>query len=167
MYCKNCGKEVLETEKFCPFCGAALEEKDSFESAKETAKNTFNEFNDTDEHTVEFEEQDIADNKVLSLFAYLGILILVPVFGAKNSRYAKFHISQGVNLIIADLVVSAVSGILGATLGSVAILGTIINVAIAALSLVLVILTIIGIVNAATGKAKELPIIGSWKIVKY
>ncbi|MBQ2659139.1 MAG: PASTA domain-containing protein [Erysipelotrichaceae bacterium] len=32
MYCINCGKEILESDKFCPFCGAASKKKISIES---------------------------------------------------------------------------------------------------------------------------------------
>ena len=171
MYCRKCGMKMSDTDKFCPACGEPVEPKPNsgfdFNAATETAKNKFNEINDTNDHTSEFDPQDIADNKVISIFAYMGVLILIPLLGAKNSRFAKFHVSQGVNLIIANLVITALSTMIEMLFGAVPVLGIVSSIAVAALSILALVLTIIGIVNALNEKAKELPIIGSWDIVKY
>ena len=53
------------------------------------------------DHTAEFEAQDIQNNKVMSILAYIGILVLVPIFAAKDSKAARFNANQGlVNLIL-------------------------------------------------------------------
>jgi uncharacterized membrane protein len=87
----------------------------------------------------------------MAVLAYLGILIIVPfVTDAKNDPFVKFHIKQGLALIISEVV--------GLFIGVVPILGWIISPLLLLFNLVMVIL---GIVNAATGKQKELPIIGA------
>ena len=47
------------------------------------------------DRTAEFESQDIQDNKVMNILAYIGILVLVPIFAAKNSKVARFSSNQG------------------------------------------------------------------------
>ena len=51
--------------------------------------------NNTTDSTYEFDQKDIEQNKVMALLSYLGILVLVPLLGAKGSKYARFHTSQG------------------------------------------------------------------------
>lgn len=123
---------------------------------------TLNNLNDTPDTTGEYDPADIEQNKVFAILAYLGILVLVPILGAKESKFARFHANQGLVLVIAAIAIGIVIGILQfiPVLGIIfSIVGWIINIA-------LLVLCIIGIVNACNGKAKELPLIGSIKILK-
>ncbi len=165
MYCRNCGKEVNENDKFCSSCGNPTRD-DGFESAKRAAKEQYNNLTDTQDYTASYDEADIEENRILSLFAYLGILILVPIFAAPESKYTKFHVSQGVNLIIAELVVSVLTAITSFFVW-VPLLPEIMGAVASIAGVILSVLLIIGIINAVTGKAKELPIVGKWKIVNY
>ena len=70
-----------------------------------------------------------------------------------QSRYAKYHANQGFILFLANIVV----GIASAILGKIPVLGAVLS---ALLSLASLALMIIGIINAANGKAKQLPLIG-------
>ncbi|MCM1488464.1 MAG: hypothetical protein NC203_08865 [Firmicutes bacterium] len=103
---------------------------------------------------------DIQQNKGMAVLAYFGFLFLVPLLAAPNSPYARFHVNQGLVLFILDVIIGVVGSILSAV---VPIVGTIIA---SVLSLVIVVFVIMGIVNAATGKANELPIIGGIRIIK-
>lgn len=119
-------------------------------------------FTQTDDHTHEYQQYDIQQNKVYAILSYIGILFLVPIFAAKNSPFAKFHANQGLALFIAEIAV----GILN-TIGSwIPYIGWIFSVASGLVSLACVIFCIMGIVYAAQGQAKELPIIGKIKIIK-
>ena len=123
---------------------------------------TLNNLNDTPDTTGEYDPADIEQNKVFAILAQLGILVLVPILGAKESKFARFHANQGLVLVIAAIAIGIVIGILQfiPVLGIIfSIVGWIINIA-------LLVLCIIGIVNACNGKAKELPLIGSIKILK-
>lgn len=115
-----------------------------------------------------FESSDIEQNKVMAVLAYLGILVLVPILAAPNSKFAKFHANQG--LVVAIIAVAAMIlfailyNIAWATLSLgiisfVGILSYIVWIGIA-------VLEIIGIVNAAQGTGKSLPVIGNIKILK-
>lgn len=49
----------------------------------------------TEDNTSEFEQEDINQNKVMAVLAYIGILVLVPLLAAPNSKYARYHVNQG------------------------------------------------------------------------
>ncbi len=137
------------------------------------SENKFSNLNETVDATAQYDKQDIEQNKVVSLFAYLGILILIPVFAAKESKFARFHINQGLVLLIASFAWGIVYGILTTVLGMILLHGgagvmifTVVNIILGLLSLIFLVLVIIGIINAVSGKAKELPIIGKVRILK-
>ena len=124
----------------------------------EEKKNLF----DTPDHTAEFEAQDIQDNKVMGILAYIGLLVLVPIFAAKNSKYARFHANQGLVLLICAAIVLTVLGILTV----IPYVGIVFKILESLASLAVTGLAVFGIVNVARGKAKELPLIGKFKILK-
>ena len=113
----------------------------------------FNDLFNTPDTSYEYDTQDIQSNKVWAVLAYLGILFFLPLVACKDSRFGKFHANQGFALFLTDLVLS----IVGKILGLIPVLGVICNTVI---YLIILGLTILGMVNAGTGKAKELPIIG-------
>lgn len=45
-----------------------------------------------------FDAKDIEDNKILACLSYLSILCIIPLFGARKSRFAQEHAKQGVVL---------------------------------------------------------------------
>ena len=59
---------------------------------------TIDKITNTADYTDSFHPQDIAQNKAMAILAYLGILVLIPIFAAKNSAFAKFHANQGLIL---------------------------------------------------------------------
>ncbi len=124
----------------------------------ETVKNLGN----TKDYTEEFDPQDIENNKVMAILAYIGILVLIPIFAAKDSKFARFHANQGLVLAIAEIVISIIVGILSI----IPIVGMIFGIIGGLIGLCALILAILGIVNAVNGKAKELPIVGKFRILK-
>ena len=122
----------------------------------------FNEFNNTADTTAEYDQNDIQKNKGMAVLAYLSWLVLIPIFAAKDSKFARFHANQGLVLAIAEIVCGVVLGILSA----LPFIGWIFGIVEGLFSLVCLGFTIIGIVNAVNGKAKELPIVGKFKILK-
>ena len=103
------------------------------------------------EETNLYTPEDIQDNKVIAALSYFGLLVLIPLLAKKDSPYCQFHAKQGLVLLIAWVAIGivAVIPILG---WIVSILG----------SLFLFVAFIIGIVNAFSGKVKELPLIGQF-----
>lgn len=119
--------------------------------------------------TSQFDSKDIQDNKVMALLSYLGILVLVPIFAAKDSKFARFHANQGLVLIICEIAWSIVYSIVTMVLAGILGVGVVFSIITGVLYLVYLVffvLAIIGIINAVRGKAKELPIIGKYTILK-
>lgn len=101
-------------------------------------------------------KEDVEKNKVMGILAYLGILVLVPLLSAKDSPFAQYHANQGLVLLIAGVIVGAASAF--------PIIGWFIVAPIG--SILLFILAIMGIINAANGEMKPLPLIGQYTILK-
>jgi uncharacterized membrane protein len=108
------------------------------------------------------DQADIDNNKVFAILAYIGLLFLVPLLAAPNSKFARYHTNQGIVLFLA-----AIIGLGASTIMSfVPFLGCLGWV----LWLILVAgvfgLMIIGIINAAQGQYKPLPVIGHFQVLK-
>ena len=142
-------------------------------------KDKMKNINNTADTTAEFDPKDISDNKGISILSYLGPLVFIPMFAKKDSKYARFHANQGLTMFITYAGYSVVQSILLAILrkifpwnynyGLVGGRGFIFNALSTILSLLwipITVIAIIGIVNAASGKAKELPLIGKFKLLK-
>ena len=95
MFCEKCGKELPEGAKFCEGCGAPVGGTQAKEAPKNSFEETVKNLGNTADVTGDFDAADIAKNKVLSLFAYIGILFLIPLLAAPNSKFARFHTNQG------------------------------------------------------------------------
>ncbi|MBO4326159.1 MAG: DUF4870 domain-containing protein [Clostridia bacterium] len=121
-------------------------------------KNLFN----TPDTTSEYEEKDIQDNKTMGILAYIWLLVLIPIFAAKESKFARFHANQGLVLLIAEFIVCGVLSILSI----IPFVGIVFIVLNSLAGLCFLGLMILGIVNVVNGKAKELPLIGKFRILK-
>ena len=122
--------------------------------------------NNTADTTAEFDKADIEQNKGMSILAYLGPLVLIPILAAKNSKFARYHSNQGLVLLIAAVIYGIAYGILSTIIYAISWrLGFIVSI-IGLVSILFTVLAIIGIINAVNGRAKELPIIGKYKILK-
>lgn len=102
---------------------------------------------------------DAEQNKVMAIVGYLiPLLFFVPlVTDAKNSPFAKFHANQQLVLLIAGIVVNVVGTI-------IPFIGWFIILPLGAIALIVI--AIIGIINAAKGEMKQLPLIGGFSIIK-
>ena len=166
--CPKCNAELADDAKFCTACGEKLEaaaqpqqpipeapkteaEAPKAETAAASAaaatSSTLQDLNNTPDITDQFDAADINDNKVMAILCYLGWLILIPLIASK-SRFVKFHANQGLILFIAGF------------LSIIPLVGWVI-------SIVAFILAILGIINAINGRAKQLPIIGKFSLIKY
>lgn len=167
-FCSKCGNEMQEGAKFCEKCGANFETGENSNASFDAVKEKFENFNNTADTTYEYDAADINNNKVMAILAYIGILVLVPLLAAKESKFARFHTNQGLVLWILSLACSIVMSIVTsvATIIGLWPLSLVTSLVSGAVGIITLVFMILGIVNAATGKAKELPLIGSIKIIK-
>jgi len=112
--------------------------------------------------TREYDVQDINNNKLMAVLAYFGILVLVPIFTARQSKFAMFHAEQAIPISICVFVL----GMLAVILGLIPAVGFVFAIIIGLVDLIFFVLAIIGIVNAASGQAKILPLTGKFRLIK-
>ncbi len=108
-------------------------------------------------------DADIAANKGMSALAYIGVLVLIPLFARKDSYYARFHTNQGLVLMFIEIVSSLVNKLSAAYLP--ASVNSTVSTICLIISLATIVLSIMGIVNAVKGRYKSLPLIGGIKII--
>ncbi len=100
------------------------------------------------------DKADVDKNKVMGIIAYLWILWLVPLLAAKESPFARYHANQGLILFITGFAV----WICAIVLAFIPIIGWL---AIFCLWVGMFVLWIMGIITAAKGECKPLPVIGN------
>ena len=67
-FCKSCGANLPEGASFCSGCGTPVENTQQYQAPVNNAK------------PVTAEQADIQNNKVMAVLAYIGVLVLVPIF---------------------------------------------------------------------------------------
>ena len=170
--CKKCGSKVDEGVKFCPSCGNPMEAPAPEQQAQPAGdQNDFSAkiatLNNTADTTADFDKADIEQNKIMGILAYLSWLVLIPIFAAPNSKFARFHANQGLVLAITEVAWWIVTAILKYILYRISWrLGYHVGTLLDLVNLVFLVMLVLGIVNAANGCAKELPVIGKLKILK-
>lgn len=146
--CSNCKKEIADDALFCNYCGTKAG------SSENNQWGNFNYQTSQDQANEVFSTEDIQANKVVSGLAYF--LFFLPLVICPNSRYGRFHANQALVLLIIGVVGSIVAGI-------IPILNFIVY---PIFSLAIVVWGIMGLINGLNGQAKELPLIGKWRILK-
>lgn len=125
-------------------------------------------FFDTEDITHEYKTTDIDDNKILCILCYLNLLVLIPIFlrekknakkHRKHSRFICFHANQGILLSASWLGCFLVSWILSLLSGGfLRFLMPVVNC-------FFFIVLCVSLVHLIRGKAKELPLIGHFRII--
>jgi len=93
-----------------------------------------------EDHTSEFDAEDIQANKMLSMLGYW--IFFLPMLSMGKSKFAKFHANQCL-LKFLFMFIPIVGGIYG------------------------IVYLVIGLLETNKGFAKELPIIGKYKLIKW
>ena len=163
-FCPNCGAPHNDSAVFCANCGTQVGVQNT--AYEEERGGLVDQIKNAKDHTDTFDPADIKTNNLLSLLSYLGILILIPILLVKNSRFARFHANQGLLLIIANAAVYVLNFICGFLTG---LWWGFVILLIPALALgaAMTALSVLGIINAVRGKAKELPLIGKFKLLRW
>lgn len=97
---------------------------------------------------VTFTPQEAESGKTMAIIAYLIFFVPLLVEDAKNNNFVMYHTEQAIALFIFNIVLGIIATI---TCG----IGLILYIA-------WLIFLIMGIMNAAKGEAKPLPLIGSF-----
>ena len=94
------------------------------------------------------------DNKTISIISYITIIgwLIAYLVGKDNlDAFSKYHLRQSLGLAIVGIILNIITI-------SISFLGMIVNL----VGLLLLVLFIIGIINAVNGQMKPLPVIGKY-----
>lgn len=102
---------------------------------------------------------DVENNKLMAIIAYFGCLFFVPLLNAKDSAFAKYHANQGLALFVLILALICADTFILSRIPFINWFTWIFYVGI-------VVLAVQGMLNAAGGKLKPLPLIGGITLLK-
>lgn len=166
--CDKYGTERDEGKKFCGSCGtetdaaATAGREQAFQQGAERLTALAR---DASDETAGMDPADIEKNKVMGGLAYF--LFFLPLIVCPESRYGRFHANQGLVYLLLCVAGSVVSGVLGSILFSVSWrLYWISSIVSLIIWLPILGIGVVGLVNGFSGKAKELPFIGKFRIIK-
>jgi uncharacterized membrane protein len=106
----------------------------------------------TQENT--YTPEDIEKNKTMAGLSYF--LFFLPLIACPESGYAKFHTNQSLLLLITGIAGNVILGI-------IPVIGWVLM---PVFGIGVLILYIMGLINGFGGKAKQLPLIGRFTILK-
>ena len=106
----------------------------------------------------------ISSEEILSgVLSYLTFLVLIPFFGIKKkSKFVKFHVEQGFNLLILEVILFLATIILRRV--SFGVLGGVSLFVAWILIVLLTIFCIIAIIQVLRKKVWEVPLFGAFKV---
>jgi len=164
VFCANCGKPIEGGVKFCPSCGA-----ESGKTARTESQNHWPQ---------QANSNDAEQNKGMAAIAYFLFFVPIITGDHKRSPFVMFHTNQGMVLFItyiamwiaSSIVVSILYRVFAAAiyrspLGSWGLL-SLFGLITPLFSIVMLVLFIIGIMNALNGRMKPLPLIGRFTLIK-
>ncbi len=171
-FCNQCGAQLQDGATFCTACGAQQnaapqaqqpqqpQYQQPQQQPQQPQQNSGFDVNamlfNTPDFTSQMDPADIQANQGISYLSYLWLLFLVPLFAAKESKFARFHANQGLLLCICGTVIGILSAVFPWWLGWIFWLA----------DLCVFVLFVVGIINVNKGQAKELPFIGKIRIIK-
>ena len=192
-FCGKCGQQVNDGVKFCPACGAPMaavaptqetppqpaaapqqqyqqpqpvQQPPQAQQPQPAAGDTFSNLNNTADSTAQFDPRDIEQHKGMSILAYFGPLVLSAILAAKDSPFARYHSNQGLLLCIACIIYGIAYSILSGVILAISWRLYFVVSIIGLIGFVFAVLAVIGILNAVNGRAKELPLIGKYRLLK-
>ncbi|MCL2697814.1 MAG: hypothetical protein FWE74_07010 [Oscillospiraceae bacterium] len=161
MYCGKCGAQNPDDNCFCGKCGYKCD-TDTQDSGNHAG------FKGNDYSNV-FSDSDVQANRVPALLGY--ILFFIPLIACPNSKFGRFHANQGLIILIFAFVNSLLQSIFNfgrwgwGWFWRANWFPNPFSIITGAIGLILLAAIIYGIVNAANGKAVEIPIIGKFRII--
>lgn len=191
-FCKNCGQQIPDGAQACANCGTPVEppvnqaqpaQGQAYQAQPAQGQPYQSQPNQGQTYQAQpaqgqpMMDDDVKKNRSLAWLAYFGILLLIPLFARKRSEFCKYHVKQGAVIFCANVVYFIITRIILAIVGAIfrghlyyyvyvpSPVYSAFNLIFTLGSIFFLVISIIGIVNAATGKYKEVPVFGKIKIL--
>ena len=146
-FCGKCGTQVSDDVKFCPSCGAGMSGASASNADRPAERQA--------------DSNDAEQNKGMAILAYILFFIPLITGDYKKSPFLMFHTNQGTVLFISAVAYGVAFSILATILVFIPILGWLLIWLLSICWIVVPVLMIMGIINAANGRMKPLPLIGT------
>lgn len=114
---------------------------------------------------VKIDPEDAKKFKIVAVIGYFWVLFIIPLLFARKSKFARFHANQSLILFILGTFWWMVIVMLQFFV-QLGFNNDLVGYLVTAMFVVPFIFSILGMVNAAKGRAKRLPVIGSMTILK-
>lgn len=123
----------------------------------------------TKDITSDFDNNDIERHCIIAIVSYIPFLFFVPMLIKPRSGYLRFHGIQGLTMFLVGIFLEFLNILLNAIISSVlvGIVGSVLTIIITVIiNMCILLLISTGIANSVKGIARELPIIGKYKLLK-
>ncbi len=200
-FCRNCGQPIDDNAAVCASCGAAQTVQEAapqqpvYQQAPQQAAPQQPVYQQAPQQAAPQQPVyqqapqaqpapavDPTEDKSLAWLSYFGILLLIPLFARKASKFCQYHVRQGAILFAACLAYTIVTQVLLAIINAVtpkqikylwyvpyeapSAIYEVFNIIFSLGSIFFLVIAIIGIVNAVKGDEKELPVLGKIKLLE-
>lgn len=167
--CPNCNAQLDDSAAFCTNCGTQFvaQPQQNYNNAQSyqmpPQPNCTPQYNPYD-HTAEFDQQDISDNKVIAMLVYLmgAIGVIIALLASNSSKYVAFHLRQSLKFLVVEILMP-IALIVAAVVCIIPVLGWIVYglvvIAACVAYITFFVLKIICFFQICSGKAKEPAII--------
>lgn len=186
-FCRNCGQPIDDNAAVCASCGAAqtvqqaAPQQPVYQQAPQQAAPQQPVYQQAPQ-AQPAPAVDPTEDKSLAWLSYFGILLLIPLFARKASKFCQYHVRQGAILFATCLAYTIVTQVLLAIINAVtpkqikylwyvpyeapSAIYEVFNIIFSLGSIFFLVIAIIGIVNAVKGDEKELPVLGKIKLLE-
>ena len=186
-FCRNCGQPIDDNAAVCASCGAAQTVQEAapqqpvYQQAPQQAAPQQPVYQQAPQ-AQPAPAVDPTEDKSLAWLSYFGILLLIPLFARKASKFCQYHVRQGAILFATCLAYTIVTQVLLAIINAVtpkqikylwyvpyeapSAIYEVFNIIFSLGSIFFLVIAIIGIVNAVKGDEKELPVLGKIKLLE-
>lgn len=153
-YCSNCGRRIQTDARFCPYCATPVRTKQK--RPVESLRGLAREMDATPDYSERYQRADVRRNRTMAMLAYLSWAVLVPIFFARRSYFARFHVNQALLPNAVGFALICLAVLLAPKAAFFGWFFALLDVPVAALR-------VLGFLNARNGKAKELPFVGKFR----
>ena len=136
------------------------EKKDEARKKVDKAVNDY--VKDVKDFIKDYTEKEKSEGMFFGILSYISVLCLIPYLLEDKNNFVKFHAKQGLNLFLLEVIVGVSASILVFLL---LFLGFAIVLVRNIIECIFLVVSIMGIIDVATGKARELPIVN--KIISF
>ncbi|MBR5742874.1 MAG: zinc ribbon domain-containing protein, partial [Clostridia bacterium] len=152
--CTRCGATLAPDTKACPVCGAASPGKELRFAAKSLRKKLFR----TRENNRAVDPAEVKTGKYWAAAAYIPLGAPVAYFAKRKNSFVRFHVREGLRLLLAEGIAAAAGLVVGVLLSLVwsrAVFWTELFFLLA--GIVFLLFGLLGVRHALMGRQKELP----------